>query len=206
MTSADVRARLVHALRLDLIGPEPDEPQASEILSLARSRWYLTGFLVPWDAPASQKRDEDDALEMDQLAAATDSTALRHAPGELPARYRAWIDARQDRAPTGGPQGEVAASVIDSARRAAQRIEETASRSAPPGSGGPGYTYEIDGNNEVVRRALTFAWPDFEDAVCAAAAEASGCDAIVTRDPGGCPDAPLPVIDPAAALSWLVSA
>jgi hypothetical protein len=58
-------------------------------------------------------------------------------------------------------------------------------------------------NDDVVRRALTFAWSDFEDAVCAAAAEASGCDALVTRDPAGYPNAPLPVIDPAAALSWL---
>ena len=58
-------------------------------------------------------------------------------------------------------------------------------------------------DDDVVRRALAFAWPDFEDAVCAAAAEASGCDALVTRDPHGYPDAPLPVIDPAAALSWL---
>jgi hypothetical protein len=55
----------------------------------------------------------------------------------------------------------------------------------------------------VVRRALAFAWSDFEDAVCAAAADASGCDALVTRDPDGYPNAPLPVIDPATALSWL---
>jgi hypothetical protein len=47
------------------------------------------------------------------------------------------------------------------------------------------------------------AWPDFEDAVCAAAAEACACDAIVTRDPDGYPEAPLPVIDAAAAFSWL---
>jgi predicted nucleic acid-binding protein len=58
-------------------------------------------------------------------------------------------------------------------------------------------------DDEVVKRALTFDWPDFEDAVCAAAAEASACDALVTRDPVGYPDPPLPVIDPAAALSWL---
>jgi len=58
-------------------------------------------------------------------------------------------------------------------------------------------------DDDVVRRALAFAWPDFEDAVCAAAAEASGCDALVTRDPDGYLNAPLPVIDPAAALSWL---
>lgn len=60
-------------------------------------------------------------------------------------------------------------------------------------------------NDVVVRRALVFGWPDFEDAVCAAAAETSGCDAIVTRDPDGYPNSPLPVIDPAAALSWLVT-
>jgi predicted nucleic acid-binding protein len=58
-------------------------------------------------------------------------------------------------------------------------------------------------DDNVVRRALALAWPDFEDAVCAAAAEASGCDALVTRDPDGYPNAPFPVIDPAAALSWL---
>ena len=58
-------------------------------------------------------------------------------------------------------------------------------------------------DDDVVRRALALAWPDFEDAVCAAAAEASGCDALVTRDPDGYPNAPLPVIDPAAAISWL---
>lgn len=60
-------------------------------------------------------------------------------------------------------------------------------------------------NEAVVRRALVFAWPDFEYAVCAAAAEASGCEAIVTRDPAGYPKSPLLVIDPAAALSWLTS-
>ena len=59
-------------------------------------------------------------------------------------------------------------------------------------------------DDAVIRRALVFARPDFEDAVCAAAAEASGCDAIVTRDPDGYPNCPLPVIDPAAALAWLI--
>ncbi len=42
-------------------------------------------------------------------------------------------------------------------------------------------------NDAVVRRALALAWRDFEDAVCAAAAEASACDALVTRDPEGYP-------------------
>ena len=55
----------------------------------------------------------------------------------------------------------------------------------------------------VLRRALVLAWPDFEDAVCAASAEAAGCDALVSRDVAGFPGAPLPVIDPAAALGLL---
>ncbi len=55
----------------------------------------------------------------------------------------------------------------------------------------------------VLRRALVLAWPDFEDAVCAACAEAAGCDAIISRDPDGFPDPPIPVIDPAAALGLL---
>ena len=61
MTPADVRARLNHAIRLDLVGPEPDDPQVNEILNVPPSRWYLTGFLIPWSAPVRQKQDEDDA-------------------------------------------------------------------------------------------------------------------------------------------------
>jgi predicted nucleic acid-binding protein len=55
----------------------------------------------------------------------------------------------------------------------------------------------------VVRRALALAWPDFEDAVCAAAAEAASCDAIVTRNLKHYPSSPVAVLDPAGALSWV---
>jgi predicted nucleic acid-binding protein len=55
----------------------------------------------------------------------------------------------------------------------------------------------------VLRTALALDWPDFEDAVCAAAAEANDCDAIVSRDPGGFAGSPVEVLDPAAALLWL---
>lgn len=61
-------------------------------------------------------------------------------------------------------------------------------------------------DDAVVRRALILGWPDFEDAVCAAAAEASGCEAIITRDPDGFSDSPVPVVDPAGALSWILRA
>ncbi len=59
----------------------------------------------------------------------------------------------------------------------------------------------IDG--AVVSRAIGLSWPDFEDALCAAAAATSRCDAIVSRDPAGFPNSPVPVIDPGAARAWL---
>jgi len=59
----------------------------------------------------------------------------------------------------------------------------------------------VDG--AVIRRALGLGWPDFEDSVCAAAAEASGCESLVSRDPAGFPDAPLPVLEPATATALL---
>ncbi len=55
----------------------------------------------------------------------------------------------------------------------------------------------------ILQRALTLAWPDFEDAVCAAAAEAAGCDLIVTHDPAGFKGSPVPTVDAATALSLL---
>lgn len=59
----------------------------------------------------------------------------------------------------------------------------------------------VDG--AVLRRALALAFPDFEDAVCAASAVSSGCEVIVTRDPVGFRGAPLRVLDPRSTLAWL---
>jgi predicted nucleic acid-binding protein len=53
----------------------------------------------------------------------------------------------------------------------------------------------------VLRRALALGWRDFEDAVCAAAAEAASCDLLVTRDAGGFERSPVLVVDPVTALS-----
>ncbi len=55
----------------------------------------------------------------------------------------------------------------------------------------------------VVRRALALGWPDFEDGVCAAAAESARCEFLVTRDPSGFPGSPVPVVNPATALALL---
>jgi predicted nucleic acid-binding protein len=58
-------------------------------------------------------------------------------------------------------------------------------------------------NREVLQRALSLGWADFEDAVCAAAAEGAGCDLIVTRDAAGFRSSPVHAVDPAAALALL---
>jgi hypothetical protein len=48
MTSPlQIREELVHALRLDLIGPTGALGDHNEILPQTPSRWYLTAFLVP---------------------------------------------------------------------------------------------------------------------------------------------------------------
>ena len=59
-TSAAVRASLIDALRLDLIGPIPDDTvHAAETIPQAPSRWYLSGFLVPYEAKLSDRSDPD---------------------------------------------------------------------------------------------------------------------------------------------------
>lgn len=55
----------------------------------------------------------------------------------------------------------------------------------------------------VFRRAIDLDWRDFEDAVCAAAAEASGCDGIVTHDPRGFAGCVIPVLSAETAVALL---
>jgi hypothetical protein len=55
----------VEALRLDLVGPEPGSTHETEVLETAPSRWYLTGFLVPFEAPAEQRSDETESEQLD---------------------------------------------------------------------------------------------------------------------------------------------
>ena len=56
-------------------------------------------------------------------------------------------------------------------------------------------------DDAVLRRALASPCPDFEDAVCLAAAEAAGCAMLVTRDPAGYRGASLPILDPGTAVA-----
>jgi Helicase conserved C-terminal domain len=77
MTSAEVREDLVGALELDLVGPEPGSLHESETLPIPPSRWYLTGYLVPFMAPESQRREvtADDELDLIGPTAGTDDDA-----------------------------------------------------------------------------------------------------------------------------------
>lgn len=66
-TSLDVRAALIHALHLDLIGPGPDGEHAEESLPgwERPSVWYLTGFLVPTGTPVAEKADDQEDDDFD---------------------------------------------------------------------------------------------------------------------------------------------
>jgi hypothetical protein len=60
-TSAEVHEQLIETLQLDLVGPGQGHPLEDEQLSEADppSRWYLSGFLVPKDAPDSHRHDPE---------------------------------------------------------------------------------------------------------------------------------------------------
>jgi hypothetical protein len=53
-------------------------------------------------------------------------------------------------------------------------------------------------DNAVIQEALLLPFTEFEDAVTAAAALTAGCDFIVTRDPKGFRQSPVPAVTPAA--------
>ena len=75
LSSAQVRARLELALRLDLVGPfEHDEAYLQERLPEAPSRWYLTGFLVPSQAPEEQRWDPG---QQDEIALIEGDASMR---------------------------------------------------------------------------------------------------------------------------------
>lgn len=79
MNELDVRRRLVEALEADLIGPFTSDAVAGaeqEILPLAPSRWYLTGFLAP---QGGRVPDEDDHDSKDGGLAAGDDTQTEDA-------------------------------------------------------------------------------------------------------------------------------
>ena len=78
LTSHQVRSQIIEALQLDLVGPRTGHPAharyAQEVLRIAPSKWYLTGFLVPYEAPQNQRTDADgdDSLETAACKPGTD--------------------------------------------------------------------------------------------------------------------------------------
>jgi predicted nucleic acid-binding protein len=55
----------------------------------------------------------------------------------------------------------------------------------------------------VLQEALALSLPDFEDAVTTAAAQAAGCEFIVTRDPKGFRGSPIRPLTPEAYLPFV---
>ena len=76
MKSVEVREQMANALTLDLIGPVSGLAAGAhlerEILpgSSTPSRWYLTGFLAPFESNIEDKSDEDSGEQMDLISQA----------------------------------------------------------------------------------------------------------------------------------------
>lgn len=63
------RSHLTDALQLDLVGPTPnDTTYAREVLTQPPSKWYLTGFLVPFGAPPEVRSDDTSNDEIVQIS------------------------------------------------------------------------------------------------------------------------------------------
>ncbi|WP_437939472.1 DISARM system helicase DrmA [Sorangium sp. So ce341] len=75
-TAAEIRQKLVDTLALDLVGPGPGHPLENERLweSEPPSRWYLTGFLVPTEAPEAQRFDPESAEALDAVVTSEEGT------------------------------------------------------------------------------------------------------------------------------------
>src|SRR2546430_14561888 len=84
-----VRAGIVRALELDLVGPGPDDSLATEILPQAPSRWYLTGFLAPVGASAEARTDEtaNEELELEDEAGGADDAITPDPPAAKRPRF-----------------------------------------------------------------------------------------------------------------------
>ena len=118
MNEADVRQRLVEALEADLVGPfvPDDHPHGGqEILPIAPSRWYLTGFLAPQGARAPDGDDRDSTD--DALAAGSESQAedagSEEPPPKRPVRFPASMGVSVFLPAGGGDAIEVDVSYAD---------------------------------------------------------------------------------------------
>ncbi len=89
-SSAEVRGRLVDALRLDLVGPWASHPFADERLPgwVYPSNWYLTGFLIPVTTPPEKAADDD---EQDELGTVEPGGLAEETQEEKKAAKRAFF-------------------------------------------------------------------------------------------------------------------
>ena len=74
--SVQARRKLVDALKLDLVGPGEGLGDPGEVLPQSPFRWYLTGFLVPVDAPPDQAGDMDADEEVEDSEADAEDSSL----------------------------------------------------------------------------------------------------------------------------------
>jgi hypothetical protein len=76
MKSVEVREQMANALMLDLVGPVSGLAAGThlerEVLpgTSIPSRWYLTGFLAPFESNLEDKTDEESGDQMDLIAQA----------------------------------------------------------------------------------------------------------------------------------------
>jgi Helicase conserved C-terminal domain len=132
--AVEVRDHIVRTLRRDLIGPSPiDTDILEEVLPARPSRWYLTGYLVPRDAPEDQREGTgategeitsgegadgtDDAAELDpgtgQTTFLPSSIGLSVLVPANATRIKvlvSWGDYRAEKAVVEGPAGDDPAS------------------------------------------------------------------------------------------------
>lgn len=113
MKSAEVRDELIRALRLDLIGPDPGSAHEREELPHEPSRWYVGGFLVPFEAPEEQRVDP---TGQEELFAAGDENGAEDA--DVPERASARATMTED-----GSCREVATEWVPTA--AVEKVEPT---------------------------------------------------------------------------------
>jgi hypothetical protein len=68
-TSLEVRAQMVEALKLDLVGPWAGHALAGERLPGGNrpSNWYLTGFLIPSGTPPEKSKDVDEDDDLGEI-------------------------------------------------------------------------------------------------------------------------------------------
>ncbi len=115
-TELDIRARLVEALQADLVGPfVPDgHPAGQEVLPIAPSRWYLTGFLAPEGGRQPETDDDDSTGELgagdDKQA---DDSATADPEPKRPVRFPASMGLSVFLPPGGGDTLEVEVSYAD---------------------------------------------------------------------------------------------